>query len=47
VFWLLLKVYVSNEELRPDRRRTAFLAALINLPVMAALCILTKIMLPV
>jgi hypothetical protein len=47
VFWLLLKVYVSNEELRPDGRRRAFVAAFINLPVMAALCILVRIMLTI
>jgi hypothetical protein len=45
VFWLLLKVYISDEQLHPARRRAAFAAALINLPVMAALCFLTRIML--
>ena len=40
VFWLLLKVYTSDEELHPLKRRKALFAALINLPLMVMFCLI-------
>src|SRR5262245_60532836 len=34
VFWLLLKVFISDEHLDPGKRRNAIVAAIINLPLM-------------
>jgi hypothetical protein len=34
VFWLLLKVFFSHEELRADKRRTALWAGVINIPML-------------
>jgi hypothetical protein len=39
VFWLLLKVFVSDEPLGPKHRRNAILAAVINLPIVAITCV--------
>jgi hypothetical protein len=40
VFWLLLRVFVSDEELGAGKRRKAVVAALINLPIMFSFCLL-------
>jgi hypothetical protein len=44
VFWLLLKVFVSDERLGPEERRHAVVAAVINLPILLSfgqnLCLL-------
>jgi hypothetical protein len=40
VFWLLLKVLVSNERLSGQKRRRAVIAAVINVPVTALLALL-------
>lgn len=37
VFWLLLKVFFSEERLGPDQRWRAVIAALMNLPLMVCL----------
>ena len=34
VFWLLLKVFFSHEELRPNKRRAALWAGAINIPML-------------
>ncbi len=39
VFWLLLKVFVSDEPLRAAKRRRALIAALINLPIVVVFCL--------
>jgi len=39
VFWLLLKVFLSDEPLRPDKRRNAILAGIINLPMVFGFCL--------
>jgi putative signal transducing protein len=44
-FWLLLKVFVSDERLSPDKRRRAVVAAIINLPLMFGFCLWLKAML--
>ncbi|HZU35229.1 MAG TPA: hypothetical protein VFA18_04955 [Gemmataceae bacterium] len=38
VFWLLLRVFLSDEPLTPETRRLATIAACINLPVIALCC---------
>ena len=46
VFWLLLKVFVSDDErLRSDKLRRAGTAAIINLPWMFGFCLWLKAML--
>jgi hypothetical protein len=42
VFWLLLKVFVSEESLSRRCRNRAFIAAAINLPLMLLLCFLLR-----
>jgi putative signal transducing protein len=39
VFWLLLKVLVSDEPLGPKTHRRAIIAAVINLPIMLGFCL--------
>lgn len=38
VFWVLLKVFISNEPLAADKRRKALIALAINLPYMIGFC---------
>jgi hypothetical protein len=45
VFWLLLKVFISDEPLRPAVKRKAIAGALINLPIVLLLCMSLRIML--
>jgi hypothetical protein len=42
VFWLLLKVFVSEEQLRPRHRRHAMIAAVINLPIVVLILFWVK-----
>ncbi len=44
VFWLLLKVFVSEESLSRRSRTRAFVAAAINLPLMLLLCFLLRLL---
>ncbi|MFL5340114.1 MAG: putative signal transducing protein [Gemmataceae bacterium] len=46
-FWLLLRVFVSNEPLGPRARRRAWTAALFNLPAILGLCLFLKYLLAV
>jgi hypothetical protein len=46
VFWLLLKVYISEEPLRREDRRRAWVAAAINVPLMLLFCLLLRALLP-
>jgi hypothetical protein len=45
VFYLLLKVFISEEPLGDRARRKAIIAAIINLPFVVGLCISVRIML--
>jgi hypothetical protein len=45
VFYLLLKIFTSREPLGDRGRRRALIAAVINLPLMIALCFLFRAML--
>jgi hypothetical protein len=42
VFWLLLRVYVSEERLGADYYRRAWLAALVNLPLVFVMCLILR-----
>jgi hypothetical protein len=42
VFWVLVKVFVSDERLGPGKRRNAVVAAIINLPLMFGFCLLLR-----
>jgi hypothetical protein len=44
VFWLLLKVFVSEEALSGRSANRAFVAAAINLPLMLLLCFLSRLL---
>ncbi len=46
VFWLLLKIFVSEERLDPAPRRKAFVAALINVPFIVITPFAAKFLLP-
>jgi hypothetical protein len=43
-FWLLLKVFVSDEHLGPSKRRNALVAAVINLPLTGLILLLLRAM---
>jgi hypothetical protein len=45
VFWLLLKVFVSNDPLGPRFRRLAWGAALLNLPFIIGFCLILRFIL--
>jgi hypothetical protein len=47
VFYLLVKVYVSEDVLRDEHRRRAWLACGINLPLMVGFCVLVRALLSV
>ncbi len=44
-FWLLLKVYLSDEPLQAQPRRHALVAAAVNLPAMLLFCVLVRFLL--
>jgi Putative prokaryotic signal transducing protein len=44
VFWLLLRVFVSDEQLTGKHRNRAIVAAMINLPLMIGFCYLLRVL---
>jgi hypothetical protein len=38
VFVTLLKIFISNDKLRPSKRRKAIIAAILNIPLMILIC---------